>query len=417
MIISQTEVYIMDILKRFERYVTIETTSDESSETAPSTAIQLNLARVLEQELKEIGVPKVMLDEYGIVYGWLPATKGLEACPPIGFIAHMDTAPAASGKDVKICYHENYDGKDVKLNDELTLSVKMFPHLSKLAGRTLLTTDGRTLLGADDKAGITEIMTAIERVIAKQRPHGPICIAFTPDEEIGRGADNFNVDLFGADYAYTVDGGPENDLAWETFNAASAQIKVHGVSVHPGEATDVMVNAVLVAFEFNQMLPADETPRHTKDYEGFYHLDQMSSDVAEATMDYIIRDHDREIFEQRKAKMQEIADALNAKYGEGTVEICVKDSYYNMKEILVHHMHLVDNAKEAMRQVGITADVQPVRGGTDGSRLSFMGLPCPNLGTGGYAYHGPYEHITKEGMETATKVIEKIIELYARGEK
>lgn len=406
----------MDILKRFERYVTIETTSDEASDTAPSTAIQLNLAKVLEQELKEIGVPKVMLDEYGIVYGWLPASEGLEKCPPIGFIAHMDTAPAASGKDVKICYHENYDGKDVRLNDELTLSVKMFPHLSKLAGRTLLTTDGRTLLGADDKAGITEIMTAIEHVISEEKPHGPICIAFTPDEEIGRGADNFNVDLFGADYAYTVDGGPENDLAWETFNAASAQIKVHGVSVHPGEATDVMVNAVLVAFEFNQMLPANETPRYTKDYEGFYHLDQMSGDVAEASMDYIIRDHDREIFEQRKIKMQEIADALNAKYGEGTVEICIKDSYYNMKEILVHHMHLVDNAKEAMRQVGITADVLPVRGGTDGSRLSFMGLPCPNLGTGGYAYHGPYEHITKEGMETATKVIEKIIELYAKGE-
>lgn len=406
----------MDILKRFERYVTIETTSDEASDTAPSTAIQLNLAKVLEQELKEIGVPKVMLDEYGIVYGWLPASEGLEKCPPIGFIAHMDTAPAASGKDVKICYHENYDGKDVRLNDELTLSVKMFPHLSKLAGRTLLTTDGRTLLGADDKAGITEIMTAIEHVISEEKPHGPICIAFTPDEEIGRGADNFNVDLFGADYAYTVDGGPENDLAWETFNAASAQIKIHGVSVHPGEATDVMVNAVLVAFEFNQMLPANETPRYTKDYEGFYHLDQMSGDVAEASMDYIIRDHDREIFEQRKIKMQEIADALNAKYGEGTVEICIKDSYYNMKEILVHHMHLVDNAKEAMRQVGITADVLPVRGGTDGSRLSFMGLPCPNLGTGGYAYHGPYEHITKEGMETATKVIEKIIELYAKGE-
>ena len=406
----------MDILKRFERYVTIETTSDEASDTAPSTAIQLNLAKVLEQELKEIGVPKVMLDEYGIVYGWLPASEGLEKCPPIGFIAHMDTAPAASGKDVKICYHENYDGKDVRLNDELTLSVKMFPHLSKLTGRTLLTTDGRTLLGADDKAGITEIMTAIEHVISEEKPHGPICIAFTPDEEIGRGADNFNVDLFGADYAYTVDGGPENDLAWETFNAASAQIKVHGVSVHPGEATDVMVNAVLVAFEFNQMLPANETPRYTKDYEGFYHLDQMSGDVAEASMDYIIRDHDREIFEQRKIKMQEIADALNAKYGEGTVEICIKDSYYNMKEILVHHMHLVDNAKEAMRQVGITADVLPVRGGTDGSRLSFMGLPCQNLGTGGYAYHGPYEHITKEGMETATKVIEKIIELYAKGE-
>lgn len=406
----------MDILKRFERYVTIETTSDEASDTAPSTAIQLNLAKVLEQELKEIGVPKVMLDEYGIVYGWLPASEGLEKCPPIGFIAHMDTAPAASGKDVKICYHENYDGKDVRLNDELTLSVKMFPHLSKLTGRTLLTTDGRTLLGADDKAGITEIMTAIEHVISEEKPHGPICIAFTPDEEIGRGADNFNVDLFGADYAYTVDGGPENNLAWETFNAASAQIKVHGVSVHPGEATDVMVNAVLVAFEFNQMLPANETPRYTKDYEGFYHLDQMSGDVAEASMDYIIRDHDREIFEQRKIKMQEIADALNAKYGEGTVEICIKDSYYNMKEILVHHMHLVDNAKEAMRQVGITADVLPVRGGTDGSRLSFMGLPCPNLGTGGYAYHGPYEHITKEGMETATKVIEKIIELYAKGE-
>ena len=398
----------MDILKRFERYVTIETTSDEASDTAPSTAIQLNLAKVLEQELKEIGVPKVMLDEYGIVYGWLPASEGLEKCPPIGFIAHMDTAPAASGKDVKICYHENYDGKDVRLNDELTLSVKMFPHLSKLTGRTLLTTDGRTLLGADDKAGITEIMTAIEHVISEEKPHGPICIAFTPDEEIGRGADNFNVDLFGVDYAYTVDGGPENDLAWETFNAASAQIKVHGVSVHPGEATDVMVNAVLVAFEFNQMLPANETPRYTKDYEGFYHLESMSGNVESARLKYLIRDFDKENFENRKEIIRNIVKNLNEIY-DNSIELTIKDSYKNMYEIMKDNMDVVNSLKKAILETGINYDIIPARGGTDGCELSFKGIPCPNIGTGGHNFHSVLEYTTLEDMIKSSEVLINLV--------
>lgn len=403
----------MDILKRFEKYVSTWTTSDEVSETVPSTARQLDLARMLVDELSEIGVEKTMLDPNGIVYGWLPATPGYEEAAKIGFIAHMDTSPAASGEHVHMCVHENYNGEDLDIGNGVTLSVKMFRHLPKLAGRTLITSDGSTLLGADDKAGIAEIMTALEQVIDQDMPHGAICVAFTPDEEVGRGADHFDVELFGADYAYTVDGGPEDDLAWETFNAASASVRIHGVSVHPGEATNVMVNALLVAMEFNGYLPADEIPADTKGYEGFYHLDHMSGDVSEAVMDYIIRDHDRLIFEGRKEEFHNIAARLNRIFGEGTVEVDVRDSYYNMREILKDHMHLVANAKKAMAQAGIKANIQPVRGGTDGSRLSFMGLPCPNLGTGGYAYHGPYEHITLEGMESSVRVIENLIRLYA----
>ncbi|HIQ98837.1 MAG TPA: peptidase T [Candidatus Scybalocola faecavium] len=403
----------MDILERFSKYISFETTSCEESNTVPSTDCQLKLAKYLEEELKNIGVPKVTLDPYGIVYGWIPASQGLEDKKALGFISHMDTSPAASGKNVKMNVIRDYDGKDVTLPAGVVLSVKDFPHLKDLAGRTLITTDGTTLLGADDKAGIAEIMTAIETVIRDNIPHGPLCVAFTPDEEVGRGADHFNVDLFGADFAYTVDGGPENELACETFNAASAHIKIKGVSVHPGDAKDIMVNAALVACELAGMLPASETPRYTEGYEGFYHLDSIRGDVSEASMSYIIRDHDRKIFETRKKTLEEAAETLNQKYGPGTVTAQIEDSYYNMKEIVDQHPHLMENAKAVMEALGMTCQVIPVRGGTDGSRLSYMGLPCPNLGTGGYAYHGPMEHITKEGMELSSKVVLGLIKKYA----
>ena len=403
----------MDILERFGNYVRFETTSDEDSTATPSTACQWELARFLEAELKRIGVPRVELDDYGIVYGWIPATAGKEQCRALGFIAHMDTSPAASGKDVKMQIIENYDGKDVRLAGGEVLSVRSFPHLKTLAGRTLVTTDGTTLLGADDKAGIAEIVTAIERILEENIPHGPLCIAFTPDEEVGRGADHFNVDKFGADFAYTVDGGPEYDLACETFNAASAKIKIHGVSVHPGDAKDIMINAGLVACELSAMLPPSETPRYTDGYEGFYHLDSISGDVSSAAMSYIIRDHSREKFEARKETMKNVVAKLNQKYGEGTVTLELCDSYYNMREIIEKHEHLMDNAKAVITELGLTPQVIPVRGGTDGSRLSYMGLPCPNLGTGGYAYHGPFEHITKEGMALAGDVVVGLIRKYA----
>lgn len=404
----------MDIIERFKKYIQFETTSDEESQSTPSSDCQWALARYLEGELKDIGVPRVTLDDHGIVYGWLPATKGLENCPALGFIAHMDTSPAASGKDVKVCVIENYDGGDVVLENGDVITVRSFPHLKSLAGRTLVTTDGNTLLGADDKAGIAEIVTAVERLLAENIPHGPLCVAFTPDEEVGRGADNFDVSLFGADFAYTVDGGPEYELACETFNAASVKIKIHGVSVHPGDAKDVMINAALVACELSAMLPPEDAPRYTSGYEGFYHLDSISGDVSSAAMSYIIRDHSREKFEVRKETMRRVVDELNRKYGQGTVALELTDSYYNMREIIEKHEHLMDNAKAVLEALGQTPQVIPVRGGTDGSRLSYMGLPCPNLGTGGYAYHGPFEHITKEGMEIACEVVLGLIGKYAK---
>ncbi len=404
----------MNLFERFKTYVEIETMSDESSTTAPSSMCQWDLARYLENELKEIGVPKVILDEFGIVYGWIPATKGLEDKMALGLIAHMDTSPAASGKNVKLQLIPNYDGNDVHLNDEVSLLVKDFPHLKNLAGRTLVTTDGTTLMGADDKAGIAEIVTVVEKIISENIPHGPLCIAFTPDEEVGHGTDNFNVELFGADVAYTADGGPENEISCETFNAASAHVIVHGYSVHPGSSKDVMINAALVACEFNQMLPNFDTPRNTEGYQGFFHLHTMKGDVTEAQLFYIIRDHDRTIYEYRKQMMERIATELNTKYGEGVVEVIVKDSYNNMKEIIDQHPHLMENACAAIREAGMEPYIEPVRGGTDGARLSFEGLPCPNLGTGGYAYHGLREHITIEGMELACKVLLGIVGKYAQ---
>lgn len=403
----------MKVADRFSRYVKYETTSNEHSQTVPSTSNQLIFANVLRDELKAIGVPKVLLNRYGIVYGWLPETEGRENAKALGLIAHMDTSPEASGKDVKIHRIPNYDGKDVELESGAWLRVQDFPHLKTLKGRTLLTTDGTTLLGADDKAGIAEIMTALERVILENRPHGPLCIAFTPDEEIGKGADHFDTTLFGADFAYTIDGGPENELSCETFHAASAHIQIHGLSVHPGSAKDIMVNAGLLATELAGMFPQQETPRHTQGREGFYHLTGIQGNVSEAEMDYIIRDHDRAHFEQRKDFVRQAVSTLNEKYGPHTAEVTIEDSYYNMKEIIDQEPHLMENAQAVMKDLGMEPNLIPVRGGTDGSRLSFMGLPCPNLGTGGYACHGPLEHITEEGLELATEVVLGLIDRYA----
>lgn len=403
----------MRAYERLLNYVKIWTTSDEESETVPSTGRQLDLAKILVQEMKDIGITDAHVDERGYVYGSLPATKGLEDKPAIGFIAHMDTAPDFNGKGVNPQLIENYDGKDVCLGGSgRILSVSDFPHLEELKGRTLITTDGTSLLGADDKAGIADIMTAVAEIIKENKPHGKLCIGFTPDEEIGRGADFFDVEKFGADFAYTVDGSKEGEIEYENFNASGAIFKIHGVNVHPGEAKDVMVNASLLAMEINDMLPQNETPQHTEGYEGFYHLTDMTGNVEYAELKYIVRDHDSKLFADREEKLRSIEKLMNDRYGEGTVELTIKESYRNMSEKIADCMHLIENAKAAIKKEGIEPKVSPIRGGTDGARLSFMGLPCPNLGTGGYAFHGPFEHITVEGMDIAVNIIKNIIEIY-----
>lgn len=404
-------------MKAYERllnYVKVFTTSDEASGTAPSTKRQFDLANQLVQEMKEIGISDVRVDEKCYVYGVIPATEGYENAPKIGFIAHMDTAPDFSGEHVNPQIIEKYDGGDVKLGESgRVLSVKDFPHLPSLKGRTLITTDGTTLLGADDKAGIAEIMTLAETLITEKIPHGKVCVSFTPDEEIGSGADAFDVPGFGADFAYTVDGGAENEIEYENFNACGAKVTVKGFSVHPGSSKDTMINASLVAMEFNAMLPSGDTPRDTDGYEGFFHLHDMKGDVSEAELEYIVRDHSETMFECRQETMRHIEKILNEKYGAGTVTLEIKQQYRNMKEKIEPCMHLIENAKTAAKSAGMVPETVPIRGGTDGARLSFMGLPCPNLGTGGYAYHGPYEHITVEGMDLAVEVLKGIVALYA----
>lgn len=404
-------------MKAYERllnYVKVFTTSDEASGTTPSTKRQFDLANQLVQEMKEIGISDVRVDEKCYVYGVIPATEGYENAPKIGFIAHMDTAPDFSGEHVNPQIIENYDGGDVKLGESgRVLSVKDFPHLPSLKGRTLITTDGTTLLGADDKAGIAEIMTLAEILITENIPHGKVCVSFTPDEEIGSGADAFDVPGFGADFAYTVDGGAENEIEYENFNACGAKVTIKGFSVHPGSSKDTMINASLVAMEFNAMLPSGDTPRDTDGYEGFFHLHDMKGDVSEAELEYIVRDHSEMMFECRQETMRHIEKILNEKYGAGTVALEIKQQYRNMKEKIEPCMHLIENAKMAAKSAGMVPETVPIRGGTDGARLSFMGLPCPNLGTGGYAYHGPYEHITAEGMDLAVEVLKGIVALYA----
>ena len=404
----------MKVEERLLKYVSYWTTSDEECAQIPSSERQFELGKVLEQELRDLGLEKVTLTDHCYVYGLLPATEGYEGKKTIGFIAHMDTAPDYSGKDVKPQIIPDYNGEDFLLKGSGTyLKVSDFPSLKTLKGRTLITTDGTTLLGADDKAGVSEIMTAVEEIIEQNIPHGNIWIGFTPDEEVGCGADLFDLDYFKAEFAYTVDGDYEGEVAYENFNAASASFEIKGVNVHPGEAKDIMVNAALVGCELASMLPEKETPAHTEGREGFYHLTNMSGEIAEARLDYIVRDHDKASFENRLHTLEKITEALNAKYGEGTVTLKIQQSYSNMLEIIEQHPEVVEIAKKAIQNVGLEPLSRPVRGGTDGARLSFMGLPCPNLGTGGYGFHGPYEHISVEGMETAVKVIEEIVKITA----
>ena len=401
--------FMAKVQDRLLKYVAFWTTSDEESSVTPSSEREFVLGKELEQELKSLGLERVTLTEHCYVYGLLPATPGMKDRKAIGFIAHMDTAPDYSGENVKPQIIENYDGKDILLKGSNTyLKVSDFPTLKSLTGRTLITTDGTTLLGADDKAGVAEIMTALEQLIAEGTPHGDIWVGFTPDEEIGAGADLFDLDYFKAEYAYTVDGDYEGEVAYENFNAASADFIIHGVNVHPGEAKDIMVNAALLATEIVSRLPKTETPAHTDGREGFYHLTDMSGDVAEARLSFIVRDHDKDIFESRLNLLRTIEVEINQEYGAGTVELTITHSYENMLSVIEQHMDVIELAQNAIRKAGLEPISRPVRGGTDGARLSFMGLPCPNLGTGGYGFHGPYEHISVEAMETVVQIIKSI---------
>ena len=403
------------VLDRFLHYVSFDTQSMDDQEQVPSTEKQLALAKALKEELEAMGASQVRMSEHGYVYAVIPATAD-HPVKSLGVVAHMDTAPAMSGKDVKPRIVERYDGQDLVLNEEkkIVMRVKDFPGMLDCVGKDLIVTDGTTLLGADDKAGVAEIMTMAEFFLSHPEiPHGKICIGFTPDEEVGRGADFFDVEHFGAEAAYTVDGGPVGELEYENFNAASGKVDICGRGVHPGSAKGAMVNALLVGMEFQSMLPAFENPMYTEGYEGFFHLDQMAGDVESAHLEYIIRDHDRKAFEKKKALFEEVSRYLNVKYGEGTVLTAVKDSYYNMKEqIEPDHLYLIDTAKEAMKSLDIKPLVSPIRGGTDGARLSYMGLPCPNLSTGGYNFHGRYEFIPVQSLEQMVEVLTKIITLF-----
>lgn len=404
----------MRVEERLLKYVSYWTTSDEECRQIPSSERQFELGKVLEQELRDLGLEKVTLTDHCYVYGLLPATKGYADKPAVGFISHMDTAPDFSGKDVKPQIIPDYDGNDVLLKGSGTyLKVSDFPTLKTLKGRTLITTDGTTLLGADDKAGVSEIMTAVEQIITEKIPHGDIWIGFTPDEEVGSGADLFDLDYFKARFAYTVDGDYEGEVAYENFNAASASFEINGVNVHPGEAKDIMINAALVGCDIASLLPENETPAHTEGREGFYHLTDFSGDIAHAKVNYIVRDHDKATFEKRLDTLRGIEQKMNEKYHADTVKLNIQHSYSNMLEVIEKNEYVVAIAKKAIKNVGLEPVSRPVRGGTDGARLSFMGLPCPNLGTGGYGFHGPFEHISVEGMDTAVSVIKEIVKITA----
>ena len=404
----------MRAYERFLNYVPVWTTSDETSDTVPSADRELVLARMLVEEMKGLGIADARVDDKGYVYGHIPATPGCEDKPSLGLVANMDTVADASGENIKPQIIENYDGKEFVLKGSGDiLKVDECPYLAELKGRTLITTDGTTLLGADDKAGIAEILTVAEEIIKEGLPHGKICIGFTPDEEIARGAKHFDVEGFGADYAYTLDGDEEGEIQFENFNASTAFITIHGVSVHTGSAKDVMVNSQTIATEIHQMLPVNERPETTEGYEGFYHLVSVQGNVTTTKMKYFIRDFDRRSFDARAQKLRDIAEEMNKKYGEGKVEVEIVESYYNMREKIEPCMQLIDYAKAAIEHAGITPIVSPVRGGTDGARLSFKGLPCPNLGTGGHAFHGVFEHITVEGMDKAVLIVKDIIRQFA----
>lgn len=403
----------MRAYERFLKYAKIHTASAEEQGVTPSTSCQWELARVLVDELKELGMEDPGVDDNCIVTAWLPATLGYEDAPALGFLAHMDTAPAFSGENVQPLLHADYDGGDIVLPKEgRVIRAADFPFLAGLKGKTVITADGSTLLGADDKAGIAEIMTLCERLIREGVPHGRICVAFTPDEEIGEGPDHFDVAAFGAKYAYTVDGGAAGSIEYENFNAAAARVDITGVSVHPGSAKGIMENAILIAQELNALLPPEAIPARTEGYEGFFHLDRLEGDTAFCRMDYIIRDHDRAKFDEKKALMERVAAQVQAGHPTAKVELAIRDSYYNMKEKLDGCMHLIDNAKKAAQLAGVTPTVEPIRGGTDGARLSYMGLPCPNLGTGGYNFHGPLECVAAEDMDRVVDILCHIVSLY-----
>ena len=380
----------------------------------PSSSCQFELAQHLSRELFTMGITDVKVDTKCYLYAHIPPSPGCEDRPCLGFIAHLDTVSDFCDRRVSPEIHEDYDGRDLPLGSSgRILSPEMFPHLKDLKGRTLITSDGTTILGADDKAGIAEIMTLAEQLISENIPHGPVSIAFTPDEEIGMGASHFDLGEFGADFAYTLDGDTEGEIQYENFNAAKAVFEIRGVNVHPGSAKDIMVNASLVAMEINALLPAHETPRDTEGYDGFYHLTDMKGDTGSAELRYIIRDHDAEKFEERKKTLQNIEKSMNEKWGQDTVKLTITDQYRNMSEVISGCMHLIENAKKACENAGVTPLILPIRGGTDGAQLSFRGLPCPNLGTGGHGYHGPYEHITAEGMEAACRVALELVKIYA----
>ena len=401
------------LVERFLRYVAVDTQSDPESETFPSTAKQLTLLNLLLEEMLVMGLADVEIDPHGYVTGTIPATPGCEQKPVIGFISHVDTSPDMTGVEIKPQFVYDYDGEDIRLNESLTMRVAEFPELSFFKGHTLITTDGTTLLGADDKAGIAEIMTAAEYLMAHPEiPHGTVRIGFTPDEEVGRGVDFFDVENFGANFAYTVDGGFEGELEYENFNAASAKIAVQGRNIHPGYAKDKMINALQVICEINALLPAAQRPEHTEEYDGFYHLVGMNGTVEQATSEYIIRDHSREKFEAKKSYLQSVGNLLEEKYGKGVISLTVKDQYYNMREMVEPHPEVIGRAEKAMRLAGVVPVVRPIRGGTDGSRLSYMGLPCPNLFTGGMNFHGKFEYCSVDTMCRACKTLVHLAKLW-----
>ncbi len=400
----------MRAYERLMRYAAVDTQSDENGTGTPSTPKQFGLCRMLKSEMEELGLERVFTDENAYTYGFLPASAGWEAEPVIGLIAHIDTSPDYSGAGVRPVLHPDYDGRDLPLGDSgIVIRTADFPDLGNKTGKTIMTADGTTLLGADDKAGVAEIMTACEQLKRTGRAHGAVSVCFTPDEEIGHGAALLDLERLGAEFAYTVDGGDIAEINYETFNAASAAFEIRGVSVHPGSAKNIMVNAALAAAQINAMLPEEETPARTEGYEGFYHLTDLQGDVSHAVIRYIVRDHDAARFEARCGKMREIERKMNRKYGEGTVTLTLREQYRNMAEILAGRMDVVNRAEKAIRDAGLTPAAIPVRGGTDGSQLSFRGLPCPNLGTGGAAFHGPSEHIAIEDMDKAVEILMNIV--------
>ncbi len=399
---------LSNVVKRFLKYVSVDTRSRDDADAIPSTQKQFDLARLIEAEMKELGLENVKLDEHCYVYGYVPATD--PSLPTLGFIAHMDTVEWKGEQCVLPRIVENYPGGDIYLNPSVAIEEDKFPYLNGLIGQDIIVTDGTTVLGADDKAGVAEIMTLAEMLINdKSIRHGRIAIGFTPDEEVGNGATMFDVKGFGADFAYTVDGGPIGEIEYENFNAATAKVTVRGRNIHPGAAKDKMVNSAHVFKEFDALLPALERPEHTEGYEGFFHLEHMQGNVEETKAIYIIRDHDMARFTERKELMQRAAGFINNRYGEGTLLLKLKDSYYNMKEKILPHMHLIDTARTAMQALGITPEIVPIRGGTDGARLSYMGLPCPNLCTGGYNCHGPREFIPVQSLEKMCELLREIV--------